>query len=75
VPAYAIDDVVPVVDPSAFVPADMTVRDGYLALGSPAKEVRALTDAEIAWQANGPGGGWRGRVTAGRKRVTLHPPH
>ncbi|TVZ02132.1 phenylacetic acid degradation protein PaaY [Trebonia kvetii] len=38
----------------SFVPADTTVRDGYLALGSPAKEVRALRDAEIAWQSNGP---------------------
>lgn len=38
----------------AFVPADMSIRDGYLALGSPAKEVRALTEAEIAWQSNGP---------------------
>ena len=38
----------------SFVPADMTIRDGYLALGSPAREVRALTDAEMAWQANGP---------------------
>jgi phenylacetic acid degradation protein len=37
-----------------FVPADMTVRDGYLALGSPAREIRPLTDAEMAWQANGP---------------------
>jgi phenylacetic acid degradation protein len=37
-----------------FVPADMTIRDGYLALGSPAREIRPLTDAEMAWQANGP---------------------
>jgi phenylacetic acid degradation protein len=37
-----------------FVPADMTIRDGYLALGTPAREVRALTDAEMTWQANGP---------------------
>lgn len=38
----------------SFVPADTTIRDGYLALGSPAKEMRALTDAELAWQSNGP---------------------
>jgi phenylacetic acid degradation protein len=38
----------------SFVPADATIRAGYLALGSPAREIRALTDAEIAWQANGP---------------------
>jgi phenylacetic acid degradation protein len=38
----------------SFVPADMTIRGGYLALGSPAREVRALTEGEIAWQANGP---------------------
>jgi phenylacetic acid degradation protein len=38
----------------SLVPADMTVRDGYLALGSPAREVRALTEAEQSWQANGP---------------------
>jgi phenylacetic acid degradation protein len=38
----------------SFVPADMTISAGCLALGSPAREVRALTDAEIAWQANGP---------------------
>jgi phenylacetic acid degradation protein len=38
----------------SFVPADMTISGGYLALGSPAREVRALSDAEIAWQANGP---------------------
>jgi phenylacetic acid degradation protein len=38
----------------SFVPADTTIRDGYLAVGSPAKEVRALTDAEMAWQSNGP---------------------
>jgi phenylacetic acid degradation protein len=37
-----------------FVPADMTIRDGYLALGSPAREIRRLTDAEMTWQANGP---------------------
>jgi len=38
----------------SFVPAGMTISGGYLALGSPAREVRALTDAELAWQANGP---------------------
>jgi phenylacetic acid degradation protein len=38
----------------SFVPADMTIRDGYLALGSPAREVRALTEVELGWQANGP---------------------
>jgi phenylacetic acid degradation protein len=38
----------------SLVPADMKVRDGYLALGSPAREVRALTEAERGWQANGP---------------------
>jgi phenylacetic acid degradation protein len=38
----------------SLVPADTTISAGYLALGSPAREIRALTDAEIAWQANGP---------------------
>jgi phenylacetic acid degradation protein len=38
----------------SFVPADATISDRCLALGSPAREVRALTDAEVAWQANGP---------------------
>jgi phenylacetic acid degradation protein len=38
----------------SFVPADMTIRDGHLALGSPAKEIRALAEAEMAWQSNGP---------------------
>lgn len=38
----------------SFVPADMRIKDCHLALGSPAKEIRALSDAEIAWQSNGP---------------------
>jgi phenylacetic acid degradation protein len=53
----------------SFVPADMTIRDGYLAVGSPAKVVRALGDAEIAWQSNGP---VVYQELAGRSRASLH---
>jgi phenylacetic acid degradation protein len=38
----------------SFVPAQMKIRDGYLVVGSPATELRPLTDKEIAWQTNGP---------------------
>lgn len=38
----------------SLVPADMSIKDGYLAHGSPARQVRPLTDAEMEWLANGP---------------------
>jgi phenylacetic acid degradation protein len=37
----------------SFVPADMAIPDGWLAVGSPAKVVRALTEQEMSWKANG----------------------
>lgn len=38
---------------SAFVPAQMEVPARSLAVGVPAKVVRALTEEEMAWKANG----------------------
>jgi phenylacetic acid degradation protein len=37
----------------SFVPADMAVPDGWLAVGSPARVARALTEQELSWKANG----------------------
>ncbi|HTA08889.1 MAG TPA: transferase hexapeptide repeat family protein [Streptosporangiaceae bacterium] len=37
----------------SFVPADMAIPDGWLAVGSPARIVRALTEQEMSWKANG----------------------
>ncbi|MBX6751981.1 MAG: transferase hexapeptide repeat family protein [Micromonosporaceae bacterium] len=38
----------------SFVAADTTIGDRMLVVGSPARAVRPLSDAEVAWQANGP---------------------
>jgi phenylacetic acid degradation protein len=54
----------------SFVPADTEVPAGHLAVGSPAKVVRELTEAEMGWKANGT------RVyqeLARRSRATLRP--
>lgn len=37
----------------SFVPSDMQIAPGRLVVGSPARDRRALTDAEKAWKANG----------------------
>lgn len=37
----------------SFVPSDMQVGPGRLVVGSPAKDKRALTEAEMTWKANG----------------------
>jgi phenylacetic acid degradation protein len=37
----------------SFVPAEMAIPDGWLAVGSPARVVRALTEQEMSWKANG----------------------
>jgi phenylacetic acid degradation protein len=37
----------------SFVSTGYTVRAGWLAVGSPARERRALTEEEMAWKANG----------------------
>lgn len=39
----------------SFVASGMHVRPRWLAVGSPAKERRELTDDELAWKANGTG--------------------
>jgi phenylacetic acid degradation protein len=55
---------------NSFVPADFEVPDGHLAVGSPATVARELTEAEIAWKANGT------RVyqaLARRSRQTMRP--
>jgi phenylacetic acid degradation protein len=55
---------------NSFVPAEFEVPDESLAVGSPAQVTRALTEAEIAWKANGT------RVyqeLARRSRATLRP--
>jgi phenylacetic acid degradation protein len=55
---------------NSFVPADFEVPAESLAVGSPAKVARPLTEAEIAWKANGT------RVyqdLARRSRATLRP--
>jgi phenylacetic acid degradation protein len=54
----------------SFVPADMEVPAGHLAVGSPAKVVRVLTDAEMAWKANGTG---VYQALARRSLATLRP--
>ncbi|RIJ71333.1 phenylacetic acid degradation protein PaaY [Nakamurella silvestris] len=38
---------------SSFVAADTQIPPGRLFLGTPARDVRALTEAELAWKANG----------------------
>jgi phenylacetic acid degradation protein len=38
---------------NCFVPADFEVPPAHLAVGSPARVLRALSEAEIAWKANG----------------------
>jgi phenylacetic acid degradation protein len=55
---------------NSFVPADFEVPEESLAVGSPAKIARRLTEAEMAWKANGT------RVyqdLARRSRATLRP--
>lgn len=37
----------------SFVPSDLQIGPGRLVVGSPAKDKRALTEAEMAWKANG----------------------
>jgi phenylacetic acid degradation protein len=37
----------------SFVSAGTTIRDAWLAIGTPAREVRELTDSELTWKANG----------------------
>ena len=37
----------------SFVASGMSVRPGWLALGTPAREIRALTENELAWKVNG----------------------
>jgi phenylacetic acid degradation protein len=54
----------------SFVPADMEVPAGHLAVGSPAKVVRELSEAEMAWKANGTG---VYQELARRSRATLRP--
>lgn len=54
----------------AFVASDMQIGPGRLVIGSPARDRRALSDAEMAWKANGT------RVyqeLAARSRATLRP--
>ena len=43
----------PFVGANSFVPAEFEVPQDSLAVGSPAKVARRLTEAEIAWKANG----------------------
>jgi phenylacetic acid degradation protein len=38
----------------SFVSADTKIGDRVLVVGSPAREVRQLSEKEVAWQANGP---------------------
>lgn len=38
----------------SFVPADTKIGDRMLVVGSPAKQIRQLSDKEVAWQSNGP---------------------
>jgi phenylacetic acid degradation protein len=55
---------------NSFVPAEFELPDESLAVGSPAKVARGLTEAEMAWKANGT------RVyqdLARRSRATLRP--
>lgn len=55
---------------ASYVPADAILRDGWLYVGSPAREMRALTEDEISWKANGT------RIyqqLAKRSIATLHP--
>jgi phenylacetic acid degradation protein len=54
----------------SFVPADTDVPAAHLAVGSPAKVVRELTDAEMAWKAHGTG---VYQELARRSRATLRP--
>jgi phenylacetic acid degradation protein len=54
----------------SFVPADTVVPAGHLAVGSPAKVTRELTEAELAWKANGTG---VYQELARRSRATLRP--
>lgn len=37
----------------SFVPSDMQIAPGRLVIGSPARDKRALTEAEMEWKANG----------------------
>ena len=37
----------------AFVPADMVIPDRSLAVGNPAKVVKAVTDEMLAWKSSG----------------------
>jgi phenylacetic acid degradation protein len=39
----------------SFVKSGMKVPDGWLVAGTPAREIRALTEDEMAWKANGTG--------------------
>jgi carbonic anhydrase/acetyltransferase-like protein (isoleucine patch superfamily) len=57
---YAIEDLIPVVDPTAYVhPRAVLIGDVIvgpprsLMLGAPARIIRPLTDHEIAWKRNG----------------------
>lgn len=54
----------------SFVPSDMRIAAGRLVLGAPARDVRPLTEAEMAWKAHGTE---VYRQLAIRSRQTLRP--
>ncbi|MBT9385402.1 transferase hexapeptide repeat family protein [Pseudooceanicola sp. CBS1P-1] len=57
----------------SFVRAGMEIPAGHMALGSPAKVIRALSEEEIAWKRAGTGVYRQLAFEAGRKMVPSEP--